>query len=206
MHRWQRAAWRTLLAAAGWWLLQAGHAAPPAIPPVPNLEALPQPVHGASIDLAAMAERLARENGLATAAKDGPQLLVFVSLSMPLPALRKLAVQAEKCGARLLLRGLKDGSLVQTAAALRDLVGATKAGIQIDPRQFARFNVQQVPTFVLVREVQSGGCEGTSCAAGAFVSLAGDVSLDLALEQVAARASAFSAEATMLLRRIRETP
>jgi conjugal transfer pilus assembly protein TrbC len=87
----------------------------------PRIDALPQPqTQRRKIDLGAIAARL-RCHGRsrprqAAGMAVGPTLLVFVSFSMPEPALDRLVDQAARSGATILLRGLVDGSLQQTVA------------------------------------------------------------------------------------------
>jgi conjugal transfer pilus assembly protein TrbC len=171
-------------------------------------ERLLKPVQGRAVDLAAVARGF-DATGAAAAAQalaQGPQLLVFVSLSMPEGSLRRLVDQAEQVRARLILRGLKDGSMVKTAAAVRQLLGNRKASIQIDPQAFDRFGVNQVPTFVLLKDgTQAQRCADTSCVPPAsFAEVAGDATIEYALEWIGARSTSFTREAQLLRQRLRE--
>lgn len=118
----------------------------------------------------------------------GPDLLVFVSTSMPVPTLVKLAQQVKQVGGVMVFRGIKGGL---TKKALNDWLGlvkpvaATGASMQIDPESFDRYNVNAVPTFVIA-VAGEGGCGTTQCATDG-AALAGDVSLDYALEKFSAR-------------------
>lgn len=151
-----------------------------------------------------MAERLAANAGAApVAGSGGPQVLVFISLSMPKASLRQLSAQAEKSGATLLLRGLQDDSLMKTAATLRDMIGNAKPALQIDPRQFARYGVQHVPTFVLLQQPPPGDCNASACAGEPYASVSGDVTLDYALERLASASPAMAAASNQLLHRLR---
>ena len=174
----------------------------------PGLDRLPKPAPGAPVDIAAIARRFdaAGATSAAQALAHGPQLLVFVSLAIPEGSMRRLIEQAERSRAVLVLRGLKDGSMVKTAVAVRELIGNHKAAIQIDPQGFDRFGVNQVPTFVLLKDgAQLQRCTDTSCSApAAYVDVSGDVTIEYALEWMASRSSGFGREARQLLQRLRE--
>ena len=122
------------------------------------------------------------------AERPAQELLIFVSTGMPKRALTLLATQAKETGAVLVLRGPRKP--VGTPGVMTDLAEAVKpmtdagADIQIDPEAFKRFNVTAVPTFVLTSKQQD--CGDDRCAANAS-ALAGDVSLEYALETWEAR-------------------
>ena len=176
-----------------------------------NIDALPTPAHGSAttgIDLEALGK------GFASAAQasssgfglaSGPALMVFVSLSMPQPTLRKLVEQAARAHATLFVRGFVDNSIRTTVTKVQDLIGQANVAIQVDPQAFDRFAIERVPSFVLVRD----GTRPASCASGvcapaeAFVKVTGDVSIDYALEAMQRRAPGQARDATPFLRRLR---
>lgn len=170
-----------------------------------NVDALPQPK--GAIDVGALARnyeanRRAFEGG--GNATDQPVLLVFVSLGLPEPSLRLLIDQAARARAVLMLRGLHNASIRQTAARVQQLIGEANVEFQIDPQAFDRFGVRVAPTFVVVK----AGTLAADCAAGAcvpaaaFASVAGDVSIDYALRAIAQRAPRFQSDAELFLRRM----
>ncbi|MCE2993421.1 MAG: type-F conjugative transfer system pilin assembly protein TrbC [Alphaproteobacteria bacterium] len=77
-----------------------------------------------------------------------PNLMVFVSLSMPKKSILQLSEQVNRAGGVLVLRGAHKGSLKATVAKLMAL---SKEGVSavIDPKSFANYQVSVVPTFVL---------------------------------------------------------
>jgi len=173
----------------------------------PAIEALPQPVTRTPIDLEALARGYASQSDAMAAAQglaSGPGLFVFVSLSMPRPALEKLIDQAARARASVILRGFAQGSLRETVAQVQGLIGTRQVAVQIDPQSFDRFSIDRVPTIVLVRD----GTQPVSCAAGTctppedFLRVAGDVSLDYALEHMVRAAPGFRAEAGPFLGRL----
>lgn len=95
-------------------------------------------------------------------------LYVFVSFSMPLHAIKELALQAEKHQARLIVRGLVDNSFKKTVQKISEF----KSGLEINPTLFKEFNVKNVPTFVLLEKGQEKN------------RLSGNVSLTYAAEQL----------------------
>ena len=176
--------------------------------PIPNVEALPQPLSRTPIDLEALArgyasqaDAMTQAQGLAT----GPGLLVFVSLSMPRPTLQRLVGQAARAKASIVLRGFANGSLRDTVAQVQGLIGARQVAVQIDPLAFDRFAVTRVPTFVLVRDgTRPVACASGSCApADRFLRTSGDVSLDYALEHMRRSAPGFGPPADIFLKRIK---
>ena len=177
-------------------------------PARPNIDALPAPAAGASIDLEALArgyasqaQEMSRAEGLAS----GPGLLVFVSLSMPQPTLQRLIDQAARAQASIVLRGFADGSLRTTVAQVQRLIGDRRVAVQIDPQAFDRYAVTRVPAFVLVRDgARPVACAGGSCAPSEiFLRTSGDVSLDYALEYMQRSAPEFGPAADTFLKRIR---
>ncbi|MDD5332878.1 MAG: type-F conjugative transfer system pilin assembly protein TrbC [Rhodoferax sp.] len=178
------------------------------VPVQPNIDSLPQPQTNALIDLEALAkgysaqsDAMAQAQGLAT----GPGLFVFISLSMPQATLRRLVDQAARAQASVFIRGLAGGSLRTTVAQVQGLIGQRQVAVQIDPQAFDRFDIERVPSFVLVRD----GTRPVSCASGlcappeGFLRTTGDVSLDYALEYMQRGSPQFAKDASGFLRRIK---
>jgi len=178
------------------------------VPSTPNIDALPQPVTRGSIDLGAIAqgyEAAVRDSVAQGGLGAGPGLLVFVSFTMPEKTLTRLVDQAARAKATLVLRGLVNGSLQETVARVQKLMDGRKVAFQIDPQAFERFGVAAAPTFVLVRDgARPADCAAGSCfASDAFVAVAGDVSLDYALEHFQRWAPRFTRDAAGFLKRLR---
>ena len=146
-----------------------------------------------ALDLEEIARRHIQLRGSSSeSTRESPTLRIFVSFAMPEVSLRLLVIQAERSGATLVLRGLKANSMKQTLDAVQALIGERKVAWQIDPEAFARYSVQRAPTFVLTkgaegRESPSEGCGATCVTAALFFSVAGDVSLDYALDTLVRR-------------------
>lgn len=170
-----------------------------------NIDALPVPGAGAPLDLGKVAEGFLGSTPLPSlGTTEEPTLLVFVSLSMPEPALRRLISQAARARAPLLVRGLVGGSLRQTAARLQALIGQGPGSIQIDPRPFSRYGIEQVPAFVLTRGPIPTCSEAACTHADAFVRTSGDVSLNYALAYMQRTAPAWAPAATIYLQRLEQ--
>lgn len=177
--------------------------------PVPALPRLtPAPT---TIDIADVVRRhsqLQAKHPAAPATPPAPVLRVFVTLAMPQASLRLLTEQAERTGATLVLRGLKAHSMKQTLAAVQALVGERRVNWQIDPEAFVRYGVQHAPAFVLTAAPAAGDSNcGVSCSVGQpYYSVAGDVSLDYALNTLQRRHPEAGRHAMPFLQRLRNTP
>lgn len=187
--------------------------------PFPDLQRLDQvPIPGLpritpgrpAIDLEALARQHApTQNPNATG--DPPALRIFVTLAMPETSLRLLVDQAQRAGATLLLRGLKDQSMKQTLASVQALIGTHKVAWQIDPEAYTRYGIQHAPTFVLTRstaerEASAETCAGHCVATTGYFSVAGDVSLDYALDTIVRRHPGAGQVAAPFLQRLHTTP
>ncbi len=180
-------------------VLEKGNAV--AIPRMPDIDALPKPDVPAG-DISIIAEKF-RDMGQANADRmRSHDLLVLVSLSMPEAALRKLADQAEKAGATLVFRGLKDDSMMKMGEAVKVILGDRNVPVSIHPPAFQQFSVTRVPAFVLASQ-EAGKVMDNGCAKPAtFIKLSGDVSLDYALEYMERTSPAWSMKARSLHSRI----
>jgi conjugal transfer pilus assembly protein TrbC len=165
------------------------------------------PATGAGIDIGALARQGSRIGGAMPPGVLPPQepaLRIFVTLDMPQGSLRRLVDQAERAGAVLVLRGLKNQSMRQTVAAVSELLGQRKAGWVIDPEAFERHGVEAAPTFLLTTGEDAPPCSATTCTVPRpFISVSGDVSLDYALEHMVRRHPGAAAVAGPYLSRLR---
>ena len=98
--------------------------------------------------------------------------LIFVSASMPIASLKRLAYQATQHNAILVIRGMVKDSMVATA----QLVDEIAYPLEIDPKLFERFGVKQVPLF-LVKHNET------------WHTVSGNVDLTFALETVTKKAN-----------------
>jgi len=179
---------------------------PPSAPsPAPRIDALPQPLTNQLPDLGDIARGYAHTPGSSALPAAGPGLFVFVSLAMPEPTLARLVDQAARAKASILIRGFANGSLRETVGRIQKLIGQREVAVLIDPQAFDRYAVKRVPTFVLARDgTRSAACtDGTCPPPTDYVSAAGDVSLDYALDQLCRAAPRFASEAGVFLARLK---
>ncbi len=125
---------------------------------------------GASCKTNALGERSSHETALKTISgereeKKYPDLLVFVSFSMPLESLKELSKQVHKKGGKLVFRGLYEGSFKKMAEKVKELSG----DVLIDPTLFREHHITRVPVFFYKTH-----------------TLSGNVSLSYALEKIEA--------------------
>ncbi len=128
-------------------------------------------------------------------------ILIFVSFSLPEATIKSLAAEAKRAGGVLVFRGLKGDDLIQMRKALTGM----GEGFAIDPTLYRRFSIEKVPTFVLPVDPIIP-CNSEGCEPGRHVSVAGNVTLEAALEFMSTNAKtdgsvAITNEALMRLRK-----
>lgn len=78
-------------------------------------------------------------------------LYVFVSFSLSNEIWSQLSQELEKTGGTFVLRGLPDNSFEDFAAKIYSLrKQGVNANIQVDPRLFQKFKIENVPSFVTI--------------------------------------------------------
>lgn len=111
-------------------------------------------------------------------------IMVFASLTMPRASLVALLKQSERLHVPLVIRGVLPAGFPATMKAIQDLLNSEQppinSGFAINPEWFRQFDIQQVPTFVVVKE---GHClPHMPCSASDFDSVSGNISLYRALD------------------------
>jgi conjugal transfer pilus assembly protein TrbC len=131
--------------------------------------------------------------GLATLGRDeAPSqgvVYVAVSFSMPPQDLRRLAHDAEKAGAFVVIQGLVNGSFKETLLRAQQVFEqGSLGGVAIDPNVFRAFHVETVPTFIAAAAPVQPCGQGLDCAPAqpANDQVRGNVSLAEALRLLAA--------------------
>jgi len=170
--------------------------------PEPNTEQLKR----ARTEIGKLLDRAEQHDVLAdTSGDNGSRFYVFVSFSMPDVTLQRLMQQAERIGAPLVLRGMVENDMNKTRIKVGKLLDADKrgntsvdGGLNIDPTLYDRFGISVVPAFVLT-DAPVQACTQTGCPTPDFVRLAGDVTLEYALESIAREAPAMRDDAQGLL-------
>lgn len=161
------------------------------VPSMPRIEALPKPAAPAP-DIASIAAKY-RDLGRPLATQQQtPDLLVFVSLSIPREALQRLIDQAERAGATLVFRGLKGDSMMKMGEEIKAIVGDSNVSVAIHPPAFQQFNVSRVPAVVIAKPEASSVLDSGCSKAETFVKVTGDVSLDYALEHIERKSPAWA--------------
>jgi len=160
------------------------------------------------IDIEALARgKVHIPSAASTLGSTATPLRIFITLDMPRASLQLLTDQAARTGAVLVLRGLKSQSMRETLDAVRGLIGERNVAWVIDPEAFTRFAVRHAPTFVLTLQDRGinapVGCTTGCLAPTSFVSVAGDVSLDYALETLLRRKPEAASRATPILNQLR---
>lgn len=155
------------------------------------------------VDVLEIAKQYEQQAAPAAKPAKPQELIVFVSFSMPEESLKRLAAQTERAGGVLVLRGFKDGSLKATTRAVQEL-GLAGTSFQINPPAFAKYKVQTVPTVVLTKPEAATQIDGEGCAlADTYSSVAGDTSLDFALEAIGRNDKLFAYMAEQYVTKIR---
>ena len=135
---------------------------------------------------------------------DAGGVYVAVSLSMPPEALRDLARAAHRAGARVVIRGLVDGSFKATMTRVREVFDDRSAGgVAIDPQVFKAFAVTAVPAVIAARSrVEPCGTLGCNPVPPAYDKISGNISLEAALRALAEDGGAGQAAARAALKRL----
>lgn len=181
-------------------------AGPDAVRPSSSVVApnLPAP-RASGIDIEQLARQYAQQAG-GGAQPPASDLMIFASFTMPEVSLKRLVRQASLSGGTVVFRGFKNNSIRETAMAVRAL-REQEGNVQINPQAFSKYQVNSVPAFVLTQATTAEALDEKGCALpDTYVSVAGDVSLDYALDVMSQRSKAFSALASRYLATLRGAP
>lgn len=151
---------------------------------LPQVEKMPTP-NASPMDIDKLADQYKKLGQRQPApGKRTNDLLVFVSFSIPKGSMERILDQAELSGATLMFRGLRGDSMAKMTEEIKQLIGNRKVGVVIHPPAFQQFTITKVPTVVLAR-AEAGNVLDNGCAqANTFVKVAGDVTIDYALEHI----------------------
>ena len=76
--------------------------------------------------------------------------MVFISSSMPSKSIQQWAIQADKLGAQLIMRGFVNNSFKETVILARELFSNHRVGgFNVDPFKFKQYEIEMVPAVVL---------------------------------------------------------
>lgn len=111
------------------------------------------------------------------------RLLIFISSSMPKKSIINLMQQSSNLGAIFVIRGLINGSYVNTYKYFYNLRGDNTIGIMINPTLFKSMQIDSVPTFALYQSDQD--LLHTACnVTPKYAKISGEVTVHYALEQL----------------------
>lgn len=175
------------------------------VPVVPRVESLPKP-ETRKADVGQIAESFRSLPISKPASSDrGPELMVFVSFSIPRSSLERIVAESERTGAVLVLRGLKGNSLTRMGEEVAQLIGKRHVTAIIHPPAFTQFKVTQVPALVLANASQATRIGTDGCASpSSFVKVDGDVSQGYALDLIERQSPAWSEVARRFAAKLEE--
>ena len=151
------------------------------------------------------AERHAARIGKNLAGRpDSAEILVFLSLSVPVASWAQWARKAARADLPLVLRGVGPEGFRATVKEVGARLGGAEAGVAIDPRLFRLFGVDRVPAVVVVPggvpPCRSRGCADTPPPPHDLMT--GNIGLVAALEAIAAEGDAGRGVARRVLERL----
>jgi len=148
--------------------------------PALDVTALPQPATTANpADLA----KQFRQQPLQTKPAK-PEMMIFVSFSMPRESLLRIVEQSERTGARLIFRGFNGDKMTDMSKRISTLLGNHRVEAVIHPPAFTQFKVNQVPALVLAQSDAGDQLDSGCAQPDRYVKVTGDVSQDYALEYI----------------------
>ena len=149
--------------------------------PAPRLDNLPQTA--VKVSPAAMAEQF-RQSPITNQPPVAPELMIFVSFSMPRESLLRIVEQSERTGARLIFRGFTGDKLTDMSKRIADLLGKHRVEAVVHPPAFTQFKVNQVPALVISQSDAANQLDNGCAQAERYVKVTGDVSQDYALDYI----------------------
>ena len=135
---------------------------------------------------------------------DSAEILVFLSLSVPVASWAQWARKAARAEVPLVLRGVDSEGFRATVKEVGKRLGGADAGVAIDPRLFRLFGVDRVPAVVVVPggvpPCRSRGCSSDPPPPHDLVT--GNIGLMAALEAIADEGDAGRGVARRVLERL----
>ncbi|MHB9100762.1 MAG: type-F conjugative transfer system pilin assembly protein TrbC, partial [Sulfuricella sp.] len=133
-----------------------------------------------------------------------PEMMIFVSFSMPRESLLRIVEQSEKSGARLIFRGFHGDKMTDMATHISALLGKHRVEAVIHPPAFGLFKVNQVPALVLAQSDAGDQLDNGCAQPDRYVKVTGDVSQDYALEYIERTSPQWAATARLFGDKIKE--
>lgn len=122
-----------------------------------------------------------------------PSFYIFVSLNMKEKNLKLLLREAAKYNGVLVIRGLKNDSMIETVNYLQTLLKEKHEGVIIDPNLFRKYRIDKVPSFVVAKH-----CFGSRCDQQ-YDTIKGNITPHFALSKIMAKGD-LKSEAERLLK------
>ena len=168
--------------------------------PALDVTALPQPATTVNPeDLAKQFHQQPLQTKPAT-----PEMMIFVSFSMPRESLLRIVEQSEKTGARLIFRGFNGDKMTDMSKRISELLGNHRVEAVIHPPAFTQFKVNQVPALVLAQSDAGDQLDSGCAQPERYVKVTGDVSQDYALEYIERTSPQWAATARLFGDKIKE--
>ncbi|MEQ1740922.1 MAG: type-F conjugative transfer system pilin assembly protein TrbC [Candidatus Nitrotoga sp.] len=162
--------------------------------PAPDVTALPQPATTANPeDLAKQFHQQPLPTKPAI-----PEMMIFVSFSMPRESLLRIVEQSERTRARLIFRGFNGDKMTDMSKRISALLGNHRVEAVIHPPAFTQFKVNQVPALVLAQSDAGDKLDSGCAQPDRYVKVTGDVSQDYALEYIERTSPQWAATARLL--------
>jgi len=134
-----------------------------------------------------------------------PQVMVFLSFSVPQARLASYSSQVKEVGGVILLRGMHEGSIKKTLAKTLESTPKGDVPWLIHPDLFRQFKIDKVPAIVIA-DREGLQPEGVTAVQTNYAKVEGDVSVELALKMIKERGnSVMAAMATERLERLQKT-
>lgn len=107
---------------------------------------------------------------------DKPNIIIFVSFSMPEQSIVNLLQDAKKIHASVVIRGLMHNSFKETFIKMASIVKkAGGGGVELNPPVFKKFNIEKVPAVVVL---SNQNCHlDESCSEDKYDVVYGDIPL-----------------------------
>src|SRR5579872_1691306 len=107
---------------------------------------------------------------------DKPNIIIFVSFSMPEQSIVDLLQEAKKIHASVVIRGLIHNSFKETFIKMASIVKkAGGGGVELNPPVFKKFNIEKVPAVVVLSNLNCHLDE--SCSEDKYDVVYGDILL-----------------------------
>lgn len=115
---------------------------------------------------------------------DSPNLIIFISFSMPEKSIVNILQNAKKIHASVIIRGLIHNSFKETFAKMALIVKeAGGGGVELNPLVFRKFNIQKVPAIVVLPSSDTCRLEKI-CSDNQYDVIHGDIPIDSALKSI----------------------